>query len=147
MSDKYIPRHLVLVPTCLTLFLELLTRNMPRVWRPKFSRWRKQACTMWGMLGSLSPKLMSAVDPQDRVSSRPGTLPAMRSPGDMRLSQDPLWRHRDIFKYTLSLIQLKYFLYNNPLYLIFVNANVTAHLNISEKNLTNLQPVNNLLIT
>lgn len=84
----------LLVPTCLTLFLELLTRNMPRVWRPKFSRWRKQACAIWGMLGSLSAMLMSAVDPQDRLSSRPGTLPAIRSPGDIRLSYDPLWTHR-----------------------------------------------------
>ena len=66
---------------------------MPRVWRPKFSRWRKQACAIWGMLGSLSAQLMSAVEPQDRLSSSPGTLPAIRSPGDIRLSQDPLWTH------------------------------------------------------
>jgi hypothetical protein len=33
------------------------------------------------------------------VSSRPGTLPAIRSPGDIRLSQDPLWQHRYIFTY------------------------------------------------
>ena len=76
--------------TCLTLFLELLTLKMPRVCRPKFSRCLKQACTSCGMLGSRSP-VTSLVDPYDNVSSRPGTLPAIRSVGDTRLSQEPLY--------------------------------------------------------
>lgn len=70
--------------TCLTLFFELDTLNIPKVCSPRVSMCLRQEETMLGMLGSFSAvfNVMSAVDPTDIASSRPGTLLP-------RLSVDP----------------------------------------------------------
>jgi len=72
--------------TCLTLFLELDTLKMPRMWRPLFSICLRQEETMCGILGSFSVLLevTSTIDPVEMVSRSP-TLPP-------KLSEDPaLW--------------------------------------------------------
>lgn len=82
--------------TCLTLFLLLLTLKMPSVCRPLVSRYRRHAVTMCGMPSSSSAAValaISVVLPQDNESSRPGTLPAIRSL-DIKLSHEPLCKIR-----------------------------------------------------
>lgn len=77
--------------TCLILFFDVLTLNIPTVCKPKFSKCLIQTFKIFGTAGSsliFMPTTKSAAELVDIVSNKPGTLPINRSRGS-KLSHDP----------------------------------------------------------